>query len=130
MLKVNGVKAVSKYSTKPQNMAYNPTPIEILDRLLAGIDVPFNPTMDIQGFLTLAAEFMQNDELNGQFGPDAMAVINAKAQEAQALMEALQQQAATAAVQQQQNMNTMASMQPGNMQQVQLTQAPQQGEGG
>lgn len=130
MLKVNGVKAVAKFTTKPANHMLMFSPLEIADRLLMGVDVPLNPMMDLQGFITLVEEFSTNDELNGQFGPTHMAVLIAKGKEAGQMLQALQQQQAQVAVQQQQNMNTQASMVPGNMQQPGITQTPPPGEGG
>jgi hypothetical protein len=119
MLKVNGIKSVAKYATKPANAAFNPSPVEMLNRILMGIDVPFNPTMDLESFIRICQEFMESDELNGQFGPNEMAVVAAKAQEAMQLMQAIQQAQAQAAVGQQQYANTQASMTP--------TGSPQQG---
>jgi hypothetical protein len=134
MLKVNGIKSVAKYATKPQNAMFNPSPIEILDRILAGIDVPFNPTMDLEGFISLAQQFIENDELNGQFGPAEMSVVVAKAQEAMQLAQAIQQAQAQAAVGQQQHMNTQAAMTPqGAPQQagpMAVMQQPAEGQGG
>lgn len=134
MLKVNGIKSVAKYATKPANAMFNPAPIEILDRILAGIDVPFNPTMDMAGFIALAQEFLENEDLNGQFGPHHMSVIAAKVQEAEQFMAALQQAQATAAVGQQQQANTMASQQPGGSPQqsapISVMQDPTDGQGG
>ncbi len=130
LLKTNGVKSVAKYTTKPQNYNIQLSPLEVLDRVLAGIDVPLNPTMDLQSILTLISEFHDNDELSGQFGPAEMGLLAHKAQEAQQLMQAVQQAQATANVQQQQNLNIRASQQPGNMQPVNITQQPGPGVGG
>jgi hypothetical protein len=130
MLKVNGIKAVSKYTTLPQGAALQLTPLEFVDRILAGMDVPLNPTMDLASIAALMEAFFTDEELNGQFGPNELAVLNVKMNEIQQFQAAMQQQAATAAVASQQNMNTQASMQPGNMQGVAVNQEPQQGEGG
>lgn len=130
MLKVNGIKSVAKYTNKPQGYAMVFSPMEMADRLLNGIDFQLVPQMDLQGFIAVVQEIMQNDELNGQFGPAQIGVLAAKAQEAGQLMQAMQAQQAQAMVAQQQNMNTQASMVPGNMQQVAVNQQPQPGEGG
>lgn len=129
-LKVNGVKDVAKFLTKPQGAVMLLSPLEIADRLLMGIDVVFNPQMDLQGFIDLVQHFNEEPELNGQFGPSHMGVLLSKAQEAAAMLQALQQAQAQASVIQQQNMNTQASMVPSNMQPAQTTQQPQPGEGG
>lgn len=130
MLKVNGVKDVAKYATKPQGHMINLTPIEIADRLLRGIDVRLNPTMDLEGFLNFVEEILGNDELLGQFSEDHVKALVMKAQEAQGLMQAMQSMQNNALVAQQQNMNTQASMVPGNMQQPMISQPAPQGEGG
>lgn len=130
MLKVNGVKAVAKFTSKPANYALSFSPVEMADRLLMGIDVPLNPTMDLQGFIALVQEFEKNDELNGQFGANHMAALTGKAQEAQQMLQAMQQQQAQVAAAQQMNMNTQASQVPGNMQQPSISTPPQAGEGG
>lgn len=130
MLKINGIKAVGKYATKPQGYGLSLSPVEIADRLLAGVEVQFSPTMDLQGFIALVEEFMQSEDLNGQLGPQHLAVLRGKAQEAQALIDAVQQQQATAAVQQQQLANTQASQTPGNVLPMSVEQQPRQGMGG
>lgn len=112
-LKVNGIKSIAKYTTKPTGFEISFSPVEMLDRILAGVDVKFSPQMDLQGFVTLAMEFLENEELNGQFGPAHMAVIQAKMIEAAQMLQALQQQQATASVGQQQMANTMQSQMPG-----------------
>ncbi len=125
MLKINGVKAVAKYTTKPQQYNLSISPLEVLDRTLAGtFDAQMlNPTMDLQGILKL-------DELSGQFGPDAMAVLDHLAQSVMKMMQAMQAAQGQAQVASQQNMNTQASMVPSNMQQPQITGAAPQGQGG
>lgn len=128
--KVNGVKAVSKFVTKPQQHMLSLSPLEMLDRLLSGVDVAFNPTMDLQGFMAIVEEFMGNDELNGQFGPNQMAVLQAKAQEAGAMLQAIQQAQASAAVNMQQMQNTQASQVPGNQAPQAVQQQPAPGVGG
>jgi hypothetical protein len=129
-LKVNGLKAVAKYITKPQNHLIALSPIEMADRLLNGIDINLNPALDLQGFVEVVKHIFETDELSGQFSPSHMAVLKGKAQEAVAMLEAVQAQQANANVAMQQNMNTQASMVPGNMQQPNITQAPGPGEGG
>lgn len=131
-LKVNGIKAVAKYITKPQQYTVNLSPLEVLDRALVGTfdERMLNPTMDLQGIVTLIQEFHDNDELNGQFGPDHMSVLNHIQQEAMQMMQAMQAANAQAQVAQQQNMNTQASMVPSNVQPVQVVTPTPNGEGG
>jgi hypothetical protein len=130
MLKANGIKSIAKYATKPQQYLIQLSPLEILDRVLMGVDVPLNPTMDLQGLLNLIQEFHDSDELNGQFGPDHMGVLMHKAQEAKQLMAAVQSAQNNARVAEQQNLNTRASMQPGNMQPTMIQQPASPGTGG
>lgn len=128
-LKVSGVKAVGKYATKPTGFEISFSPVEMLDRILAGIDVKFSPQMDLQGFVALASEFLENEELNGQFGPAQMAVIQGKLIEAAQLLQALQQMQANASVGQQQFSNTMQSQTPGASQALTLPASPAPSEG-
>ena len=128
-LKVNGIKSVSKYVRKPDQAPIKFSPLEIVNRCMAGIDTPLDPTQDLQGFLMLAEEIMRDDELLGQFSPAEASVLAAKQQEAQGLLEAMQAAQQQAAAAMQQHMNTQAAMQPANMQPVGITQAPAQGEG-
>lgn len=111
--KVNGIKSIGKYATKPTGFEIAFSPIEMLDRLLNGLDVKFSPSTDLQGFIAIAQEFLQDDELNGQFGPNHAAVINAKMIEAAQLLQAMQQMQAQQAVGAQQVQNNAVSQLPG-----------------
>lgn len=130
LLKVNGIKNVSKYLRKPNQVPRQFTPIEIANRVLAGIDTPLDPTQDLQGFIAWVQEVLTNDDLNGQFDQMQLAALIAKAQEAQGLSAALQQAEAQALAVQQQQMNGLATQMPGNMQQVAVNQPAPEGEGG
>lgn len=123
MLKINGVKAVAKYTTKPQQYNVQMSPLEILDRALIGtFDASMlTPTMDLQGIINLIQEFHSNDDLSGQFGPSHMAVLDHVMQQAAQMQQALQAARAQAQVASQQNMNTQNSMVPSNMQAPQIT---------
>lgn len=130
MLKVNGIKDVSKFLRKPDQAPIKFQPIEIANRVLAGIDTPLDPTQDLQGFIAVVEEIMNDEVLNGQFNPTQISLLQMKAQEAIALMQAMeaaQQQQIAAS---QQAMNSMAAQTPGNMQPVAVNQQPGQGEGG
>lgn len=130
LLKVNGIKNVSKYARKPDQAPIKFTPLEIANRALHGIDTPLDPTQDLAGFINLAQEIIGNDELLGQFSPQEAAVLAAKMQEAQALQQALAQAEQQALAAQQQQSNALASQTPSNMQPVAITQPAAPGEGG
>lgn len=130
MFKVNGIKDISKFLRKPEQAPIRFTPIEIANRVLAGIDTPLDPTQDLQGFVSVVEEIMSDEVLNGQFNETQIGLLQMKAQEALALMEALQAAQQQQMAAQQQAMNSMAAQQPGNMQPVSMSQAPAQGEGG
>lgn len=124
LYKVNGIKDVSKYLREPTQIPTLLSPIEIADRVLAGVDVPLDPTQDLQGFLALVQEIIKTEELNGQFDQFELAALMAKAQEAQGLIASLQAAQAQTASIQQQRLNGQATQTPGQMQEVGVTQAP------
>lgn len=128
--KVNGIKQVSKFISKPADHMINFSPIEMADRLLRGIDIPLNPMMDLEGFVTWVESAMNDDEIMGQFSPIEAAILQAKAREAVAMLEAVQAAQANVAVQQQQLQNTQASQMPGNVVPMAVQQRPAAGEGG
>lgn len=129
-LKVNGIKDVSKFTNKPQGAPLQFTPLEIADRILAGIDVQLSPTQDIPGFIQLVQAMAEDDAIVGQFSPHQFAVLIGKAQEAEQMLQAIQSAQGSQMAANQQQMNTQAAMQPGNMQEVSANQAPPPGEGG
>jgi hypothetical protein len=129
-LKVNGIKDIAKFIKKPQGAVHQFTPLEIADRILAGMDVKLDPTQDLDGFIAMVQEAMDDDQINGQFNQHQLAVLQAKGREAQGLQQAMKQAQAQQAAAQQQQMNTMASMTPSNIQPVNVFQQPGQGEGG
>jgi hypothetical protein len=125
----NGFKDVAKFVRAPQQITHRFAPVEIAGRVLAGIDVPLDPTQDLQGFLAFVDEVIHDPELNGQFNQHQIAALAHKAQEAQNLMAAMKQQAAQQAAIQQQQLNAgPAQMNPGDMQPVNI-QSAQPGEG-
>lgn len=129
-LKVNGVKNVSRYVRKPDQVSIKFSPIEIMNRAAAGVDTPLDPTQDLQGYLDLVQHVEQDDTLWGQFTETQAASIIAKAKEAAALMAAMEQAQAAQAANAQQQLNTQATQTPANMQPMSITQAPAPGEGG
>ena len=126
----NGVRDISKFLRKPNQIARVFTPLEIANRLLAGMDVPLDPQQDLQGFIAWVENVIADEELLGQFDPNAVGALVAKAQEAQAMLDALQQQQAQQANMMQQQLNAaggnaaMASSNPG----APVGTAPTQGE--
>jgi len=105
-----GVKDYGKFIQKPQNMDRVFTPEEMTNRVLAGIDAPLSPNMDLQGFVSYAQEIIDNDELLGQFNQQQALALAAKQKEAMQMMEALKQMAAQQANSQQMQRNAQQSM--------------------
>lgn len=105
-----GVKDYGKFIQKPQNMDRVFTPEEMTNRVLAGIDAPLSPNMDLQGFVSYAQEIIDNDELLGQFNQQQALALAAKQKEAMQMMEALKQMAAQQANSQQMQRNSQQSM--------------------
>lgn len=129
-LKVNGIKDVSKYVRKPEAISIRLSPIEVLNRIAAGIDAKMDPAQDLQGFADLIEHFMSDDMLWGQFNEAQAAAIIAKLKEVMALQAAIQQAQAQAAATEQQMMNSSNTMQPQNVQPMAVQQPAPQGEGG
>ncbi len=130
VLKANGIKDVSRYLRKPDGAGHKFTPLEIADRVLAGMSVNLDPTQDLQGFVTLVQEIFDNDELNGQFDHMHLAALGDKAKQAQGLLAAIKQQEAQQMANSQQQLNAQAAGMPANVQPVNVYQQPAQGEGG
>ncbi len=103
-----GVKDFSKYIAKPQGSMRQYTPEEIANLALSGVEVPLDPTQDLEGFLKYFEHIIKHDELLGQFSVEQTKRLAAKAMEAQQLMQAMQAQQAQVANQTQ--MMTNASM--------------------
>lgn len=125
-LKARGIKDVGRFLREPVDIPRMLTPLEEMDRVVAGIEVPVLPAMDHEGFLKLAQEFEDDDQLNGQMTTEQMILIRAQAQRHAQMMQALQQ-----LEQQQRNQQQMQI----NAQAAQPTQAPSpqatpQGRGG
>jgi hypothetical protein len=129
-LKINGIKDIAKFLKKPDKMVHKFTPLEIADRVLAGMEVQLDPTQDLQGFIDVVSHILDDEQLNGQFDHFQLSMLIHKMKEAQGMLQALKQAQAQAAATQQQQMNTQASMTPSNMQPVNVFQQPTQGEGG
>jgi hypothetical protein len=103
LMLVMGVKNYSRFIKKPQG-GPKYAPIDILDATLAGVNIPLDPTQDLQGLVDLVQHFMEDEHMNGQFQPEQMRLIAKKGQEAQQMMQAMQaQQAQTQNLMQQQS---------------------------
>lgn len=111
LMQAMGVKAISKFLRKPDQVVRKFTPEEIANRILAGMDVPLDPTQDLQGFVSYVDYIFANDDLLGQFKEQQAIALEMKKREAMALAEALQAQQAQVANIQQQQMNAANSQQ-------------------
>lgn len=98
-----GIKDFSKYIVKPQGPLRIYTPEEIANATLAGVDIPLDPTQDLQGFIDYFQYIVAHDEILGQFNEQQTIALARKAMEAEQLLRALQaQQAQIANIQQMQ----------------------------
>lgn len=101
-LQVNGIRNVSRYITKPQGQTRRYTPEDILKAILAGVDLPLDPTQDLEGIINfLGGQVLDNDDIMGQLSEEQAMAVAAKLQEAQQLLDALEQQRAQVRNQQQ-----------------------------
>lgn len=112
MLVVNGVRDYSKYILKPDGATRVFTPLEMANRILAGMDVQMGPEQDLQGYLDLFEHFMSEDEILGSYSEEQTIMLAKKAKEASQMLEALQAQAAQAANAQQIQTNAGLTTKP------------------
>lgn len=106
-----GIKDYGRFLQKPAQMQRSFTPEEMANRILAGIDTPIDPAMDLGGFIEYANQIISNDELLGQFTREQAIALVAKQKEAAQMMQALQQQQAQVANAQQMQQNAAMSTQ-------------------
>lgn len=125
LLQVTGVRDFSRYVRKPNPHMISLSPIEMVDRALGAADLILNPAMDLNGFITLATEFLQDENLLGQLVPDQAMRLAAKLQEAQQMIEAVQQMQAQQANATQMQMNQGM----GASQDATQVPSPNQGQG-
>lgn len=111
-LQVEGIKDFSRYIRKPQGQMRLYTPEEIANSILAGVDVKLGPEQDLQGFIDYFNYVVDHDEILGQYNEAQTITLARKAQEAQAMMEAVAQQQAQLANQQQMSINASAASSP------------------
>lgn len=109
-LQAMNVKNWSKFVRKPASTRRY-TPEEIANRVLAGVDVPLDPTQDLAGLIEYIQYIIDHDELLGQFQQEQAIALARKQQEAQQLMDAMKAQQAQAANIQQQRQNAAQSQQ-------------------
>jgi hypothetical protein len=107
----NGVRDYGKYCRKPNGPMRIFTPIEVANRVLNGMDEPWTPEQDMQGFVEWFEFHMQDPELFGSYTEEGAALLMRKYKEAQAMLEAIAQQQAQAANMQQ--IQTNAAMSTG-----------------
>ena len=120
-----GVKDYSKYITKPQGFVRQFSPEEIVNRVLAGVPMRLDPTMDFEGVIAYIQSIMDTDELLGQFSQDAAVRLAQLLQEAMQLQQAMAEMAQQQAVATQMQANAAQSQQQTGQQAVPApTQAP------
>jgi hypothetical protein len=103
------IKNFAHFIAKPQGYQYTNAPIEEINQLLRGIQVPVLPQGDHEGFLQLWEEFKNNDELLGQFNEQQTILVEVQARKHAQMLQALQAQQAQLANTQQQQMNAQQS---------------------
>ena len=96
------VKDFGRYARKPQGASVQLSPMEEANRVLRGIDVPVSPEQDHDGFIAVAEEIINNDELLGQFNEEQAKGLELQKRKHRQMKQALEQMAA-----QQQNANQM-----------------------
>jgi hypothetical protein len=111
LLQVNGVKDYARFVKKPDGYTRIFSPIEVANRVLAGIDVKLGPEQDLQGFIEWVEYAFSDDEILGQFTEQQTLALDKKSKEAMAMLEALQKQQAQIANAQQIQTNTGLSTQ-------------------
>jgi hypothetical protein len=112
-LQVDGIRDWARYITKPVNQMLVYTPEELANAVLHGIPLKLGPEQDLQGFLDFFNNIVDHDELLGQFSVEQTVALARKAQEAQAMLEAMQaQQAQVANASQMQANASMATPTP------------------
>lgn len=106
-----GINDYGRFIQKPPQQMRVFTPEEMANRILAGVDTPITPEMDLAGFAAYVDEIINDDNLIGQFQQDQAIALVKKQQEAMQMMQALKQMQAQQANAQQMRMNGQQSMQ-------------------
>lgn len=84
------IKDWSRFISQPPGPERIYTPEEIGNRVLAGFDFQLDASQDLQGFIAWVQEFLSKDELIGQFDERAVVNLQAKAQQAVQMMQAIE----------------------------------------
>lgn len=111
LLQTMGIKDFGRFIKKPDGFTRVFSPIEIANRVLAGMDVKLGPEQDLQGFVEWVEYAFSDDEILGQFNEQETLLLDRKRKEAVAMIEAVQKQQAQIANQQQIQTNTGLSTQ-------------------
>lgn len=109
LMQTLGIKDFSRFISKPREMNRIYTPMEIMDRILIGLDVPLGPDQDLDGFMALVEQFFASDELMGQLMPEQVIALRAALVQAQQLQQALAAQQAQVQNAMQQQLNAANS---------------------
>jgi len=94
LLQAMGIRDFGRFIRKPVTPPRIFTPLELANRILAGVDEPLTPEQDLQGFISWVDNAMGNDEILGQFDEMQVRALIAKKNQAQAMSSALQEMAA------------------------------------
>lgn len=123
LMQVNGIKDFGRFVKKPDGFSRIFSPIEVANRVLAGMDVKLGPEQDLEGFVAWVEHAIQDDEILGQFNEQQTLTLDGKRKEAMAMIDAMKQQQAQIANSQQIQTNAgLATRAP--MQMPQGTPAP------
>lgn len=87
-----GVKDYAKFIKKPEGHQAGTSPEEEANRILRGEAVPVTPQSDHEGFIAFWEIIKKDDQLLGQFTPQASVAMERQAREHSAMLAALQQQ--------------------------------------
>jgi hypothetical protein len=117
-LKQLGVKDFGKFLRKPKDIPRVYTPMEELDLVMAGVEVPLDPMMDHIGFVTLWEKVKEDDNLLGQFNEEQTIMAERQSVAHQQMLQSLQQMRNQQANLQQQQTNQQ------NAQQQQVSPQP------
>lgn len=90
-MKSRGIKDVSKFIRKPENMERQLTPEEEANRILRGVSVPVTPMMDHAGFLAYVNAIQKDEQWLGQFTPEMVEALVVQARKHQEMLVALRQ---------------------------------------
>lgn len=110
--KSRGVVDFGKYLRQPQGISIQLSPLEELNRVVRGQQVPVTPEMDHQGYIQLWEEFKATDELLGQFNEQETILAEVQARRHAQMLQAIQQQAAQVRNQQQIQANAQLAQNP------------------